>query len=299
MNRSAEQFCSLLSTAAGEPLIGSAGKTNVFFLLEYNGVWESKAFEKSAIPEAVKQQLDSFAKSLPAAKTLLIKQSSQARHRSIHFYIALTDENDPRLYLFELSSYEELLDLNLEGVLQGDERHAGRLQTAPLYLVCTNGRRDACCARFGFQVYEALKKTVGEAAWECSHLGGHRFASNVFHMPYGVLYGRVQPQDVKALAEQMQAGQIHLENLRGRAAYLPSVQAAEYYLRRESGELTLGTYRLKEAIETEPGRWRINFIAAATGAERRLEIMAEQSSEQVFESCTLDKSTRMVRYLLA
>ena len=67
MNKPEDQFCSLLSAAAGESLIGSAGKTDVYFLLEYNRAWEDKAFEKSDIPNEVKQQLSSFSKSLPAA----------------------------------------------------------------------------------------------------------------------------------------------------------------------------------------------------------------------------------------
>jgi len=297
MNKSEEQFCSVLSAAAGEPLIGSAGKANVFFLLEYNGAWDSQAFEKSAIPETIKQKLSGFAKSLPSAKVLLIKQSSRPQPNPIHFYVALANDTNSQLRLVELSAYEDLLDLDLSDLLGGDGQDTHYLQTGPLYLVCTNGRRDPCCARFAVQAYKTLKKLVGGAAWECSHLGGHRFAPNVYLMPFGILYGRVSSQDAVALVERTQARQMQLENLRGRSAYPPAAQAAEYYLRRQMGELALDAYRLVGTTETTPSSWLVSF-RTTSGAERRLEITARQGSDQVFESCTLDKSTRPVHYEL-
>lgn len=297
MSKPGVQFCSLLSAAASEPLIGSAGKTDVFLLLEYNSAWEDKAFEKSTLPPAVKQTLVDFAKSLPAAKILLIKRGLQPQSGLFHFFVVITNPQNPRLYRFDLRSYEELLDLSLANVVQGDQEYAGFLQSMQLYLVCTNGRRDLCCARFGLPVYEALKAIAGESAWECSHVGGHRFAPNVLQMPDGLLYGRVQPQEIAKLVSLAQAGQICLENLRGRSAYTPAVQAAEYYLRQQSGERSLTAYRLVDAIETEPGRWRVSFSTAA-GNLHRLEILVEQSQEQVFDSCTLDKSTQIISHSL-
>jgi hypothetical protein len=292
------KYCSLLSTAAGEPLFGSAGRTEIYFLLEYNGAWEDKAFEKSGIPEEVKGRLSNLSKELLASKILLIKHSSQAHREVIHFFIAIAREFNPRLYRFELRSYEELLDLDLAAVLRGNIAYADNLQQEPLYLVCTNGRRDLCCARFGFPVFEALKDKVGEAAWECSHIGGHRFAPNVLLLPYGVLYGRVQQQEVEELVHLTQAGMMRLENLRGRTVYPAAAQAAEYYLRQQTGESGMDSYRLVEAAELEPGNWRVRFISAQTGSHYLINISAEKTETRVFDSCMLDKLTSVVRYQL-
>ncbi len=38
------QYCSLLSTEAGEPLAGTASQATTWLLLEYSGVWGAKAF---------------------------------------------------------------------------------------------------------------------------------------------------------------------------------------------------------------------------------------------------------------
>jgi len=293
-----EKYCSLLSATAGEPLFGSAGRTEFYFLLEYNGIWEDKAFEKSDIPEVVKQRLSGFSKELPASKILLIKRSSHAHPGTIHFFVVIARELNPRLYRFAFHSYEELLGLDLAAVLQDDVKYAHKVQQEPLYLVCTNGRRDLCCARFGFPVFEALKDKIGDAVWECSHIGGHRFAPNVFHLPYGVLYGRVQPQDIEEFVHLTQAGQMRLENLRGRTVYPPTVQAAEYYLRQQTGEVGIDAYRLAETTELEPGSWLVRFVSNRTEKLYVLNIDAQKTETRVFDSCMLDKQTSIVRFHL-
>ena len=299
MNKPEDQFCSLLSAAAGESLIGSAGKTDAYFLLEYNRAWEDKAFEKSDIPNEVKQQLSSFSKSLPAAKVLVIKRGSHRRNEMIHFFVTTTDDRAPRLYRFELASYQELLDLDLAALLNGDKRYADKLQSEPLYLVCNNGRRDRCCARFGYPVYQALAERVGESAWECSHIGGHRFAPNFFHMPFGLLYGRVKLKDIEPFIERLQAGQIILENLRGRSAYPGPVQAAEYALRQRTGELGVMAYHLLDGLELQPGCWHARFAENRTDREYSLDVQVIKSEAKVFESCTLDKQTNIVEYIVS
>ena len=50
------------------------------------------------------------------------------------------------------------------------------LPPAPLLLVCTHGRRDACCAQFGRPTAMALARRYGTAVWETTHVGGDRFA---------------------------------------------------------------------------------------------------------------------------
>ena len=303
-----EKYCSVISEQLEEPLFGSAGQTDTFFLLEYNGAWEGKALEKSPLPSAVKERLNDLVKALPTAKSLLIKRGAQAigqtssgqpgLGQTINFYIAQAAEAGARLFRFELSAYEEVLDVDLPGVLAGQRRFEHYLQPGPLYLICTNGRRDLCCARFGFPVYQAIREKVGEAVWECSHVGGHRFAATVYHLPEGVLYGRVTLPVVPGLIAATQSGQMRLENLRGRSMYPQPVQAAEYYLRRESGEVGLDAYRLRQAIELSPGHWRVRFTSTSGSTEHELEIRLEKSDQQVFESCTLDKPTSIVQYKL-
>ncbi len=111
----------------------------------------------------MKERLKRFSKANPEVKVLLIRsglektvtesQIEPLRQRGqeeagIAFYAALAEETERRLYRFELGSYQELLELELEGFLSGGGAYEAKRTDEQLALVCTNGRRDLCCARF-------------------------------------------------------------------------------------------------------------------------------------------------------
>jgi hypothetical protein len=120
------------------------------------------------------------------------------------------------------------------------------------YLVCTNGARDPCCAIRGPAVAQALERAWPGQVYECSHLGGHRFAANVLVLPDGLCFGRLDTRDALALADELEDGRLPLEHLRGRTAYAPEQQAAEILARRELGLTGLGDMRLVEVSGSEP-----------------------------------------------
>ena len=67
----------------------------------------------------------------------------------------------------------------------------GAAAAEPVLLVCTNGRRDVCCAVRGRPVaLEAARRRPG-AVWESSHTGGHRFAPTGVLLPHGVTLARL------------------------------------------------------------------------------------------------------------
>ena len=100
------------------------------------------------------------------------------------------------------------------------------------YFVCTHGARDPCCAIRGLAVAQALERVRPGQVYECSHLGGHRFAANVLVLPDGLCFGRLDARSAPALAGELDAGRLPLEHLRGRTAYEPEQQAAEILVRR-------------------------------------------------------------------
>ncbi len=101
------------------------------------------------------------------------------------------------------------------------------------YLVCTNGARDPCCAIRGPTVAQALERARPGHVYECSHLGGHRFAANVLVLSDGLCFGRLDARTAPALADELDAGRLPLDHLRGRTTYEPEQQAAEILIRRE------------------------------------------------------------------
>ena len=112
--------------------------------------------------------------------------------------------------------------------------------TDPILLVCTNGRRDACCALRGRALTLALADEHAERTWESTHLGGHRFAANLVCLPHGIVYGRVPPDAGARLADLYLAGQLDPEHLRGRSAWPAPAQVAEVELRGRLGLIGRG-----------------------------------------------------------
>ena len=64
----------------------------------------------------------------------------------------------------------------------------------PILLVCTHGVHDTCCALRGRPVAAALAARWPGQVWECSHVGGDRFAPNVVVLPDGFYYGNLDPE---------------------------------------------------------------------------------------------------------
>ena len=136
-----------------------------------------------------------------------------------------------------------------------ERTRSGRRRGTPSerrYLVCTNGARDPCCAIRGPAVAQALERALPGQVYECSHLGGHRFAANVLVLPEGLLFGRLDARDALALAAELEGGRLPLEHLRGRTRYEPEQQAAEILARRQLGLTGLGDLRLVEGRGPEP-----------------------------------------------
>ncbi|PFK65638.1 sucrase ferredoxin, partial [Priestia megaterium] len=71
----------------------------------------------------------------------------------------------------------------------------------PVILVCAHGRHDPCCAVRGLPVGRALGERWPEQVWECSHIGGDRFAANVVVAPDGVYYGGLDAKSAVATVE--------------------------------------------------------------------------------------------------
>jgi hypothetical protein len=117
--------------------------------------------------------------------------------------------------------------------------------------VCTNGARDPCCAIRGPAVAQALERELPSRVYECSHLGGHRFAANVLVLPDGLCFGRLDARSAVGLAAELESGRLPLDHLRGRTALEPEAQAAEILVRRELGLTRLDDVRHVEGTTFE------------------------------------------------
>jgi hypothetical protein len=151
-----------------------------------------------------------------------------------------------------LPSDEHLLE-----VLAGAD--PGELSHEPLYLVCTHGRHDACCAVRGRPVAAALAAAYPERTWECSHVGGDRFAANVVVLPHGLFYGHVAAPRAVELAKHYDEGLVVPDLLRGSGAFTPPVQAAQHYARAAGHSLALNTLLPTSVRQLPNNHWQIDL----------------------------------------
>lgn len=103
-------------------------------------------------------------------------------------------------------------------------------------LVCTNGRHDSCCATYGRPLVRALRESQwANEVWECSHIGGDRFAANVVVLPDSLYFGGVDPLAAERLLRAHDEGRLDLECFRGRSTSRLPEQAAEHAVRARLG----------------------------------------------------------------
>jgi hypothetical protein len=276
-------FCSMQSLAVGEQLFGSTKQVSVYFLLEFDGRWEAEAFQDSAIHPLVKHWLQAALDTIPRSKVQLIRQQPRLAPTGIAFYAALVREVNPVLYAFHVESESDLLALDLLALAAEDPTYDDHIRAEPLFLACTHGRRDKCCARRGIPVYEQLAQHGGANVWQSSHLGGHRFAANVITLPYAITYGRMTPETAAALIDATRAGHMVPTSYRGRASYPKVAQAAEYYLRQETGVTGLEAFHFAGSERLAGDEWAVRFVDAENGAEHTVRMFEE--TIQVIANC--------------
>ncbi len=226
--------------ALGQPMAGSAAVDAGFLLIEHPGPWGSKALAESRlVPEPVKEWLAAEA-AARGVRIQLIRRPVTRRATSGH-RVFLAHPASGRLDVADLDDLAQLADLDL-----GLSTRAGPWQPYDGYLllVCTNGRRDVCCAEFGRPVALAAAAADPVAVWETTHLGGHRFAVAALTLPDGMSYGRLDAETVLAVLGAAAQGEVAVPHLRGRTAYVPVVQAAEAALLEHLGEVRGDALRL-------------------------------------------------------
>ncbi|MEE9255508.1 MAG: sucrase ferredoxin, partial [Pseudomonadales bacterium] len=213
-------YCSEESRAVGEPIYGTADHVHVWLLLEYRPIWRARAIEDNDLPAAASAWLERSVEATAAvglnARTQFLRQDEHDGE-AMNLFVALADDRQSHLYHFALENYDALTAIDLGDLLQTPQRYDDHQQSEPLVLVCTNGQRDLCCARFGRPVFDHLSERFGARVWQTTHLGGHRFAPNVALMPEGLVYGRVDLDVVDALMDAHHEGRMKPELLRGRS----------------------------------------------------------------------------------
>ncbi len=223
--------CSEQARALDEPLAGTAVHAPRWLCLEHPRPWPGgpSADVDPAVTELV-------ARSAAAGWRLtFIRRLGRAAHPGGHqVLLADTTVRSGRLHGFNVSHTAELLDLDL-AALAAENAPAlpGTPLEEPAVLLCTHGGRDPCCAFAGRALARAID--ADPTVWECSHLGGHRFAPTAVALPSGYLYGRLDADSITDVRSAAATGEVELAHCRGRSTWHAAGQVADITVRALTG----------------------------------------------------------------
>lgn len=208
-------------------MIATAAPALRWLLVEDPGPWGPDAHPTGTIARGVAGELRRQA-TAQNARLVLIR-----RHESLH----AAHEPGPRRYAWATCTpgatatrwHRARTDNDLSAI--ADPRDAPSIEgPSTIYLTCTQGRHDVCCALWGRPIARQLAALRPDASFECSHMGGDRFAANVVVLPWGLVYGQVELGDVDLVVEETEAERMVPRLLRGRSWYASPIQAALIHL---------------------------------------------------------------------
>ena len=290
--------CSAFSARLGEPLAGTAPVATAWLAIEQPGPWGAKALTQSHLDLHVGAELGRRAEGT-GLRIALIRRVG---------HHALTDADAPRRVLIcdtrpgtaavrslTISDPHDLLDLDLSALAAG-RLDIGEQHTNPAILVCTNGKRDRCCAELGRSLaLDLAEAAVSEPAvsdagtltaadiWEADHLGGHRFAPTAVVLPTGYVYGRLDVTTATAAVAAAARGQVVTEQARGRSTWSRPGQAADLALRAELQEFGTDTVRVVADQRLDDEHWSVDLVADEIAYRAIVEQSAAQEPRP--ESC--------------
>ncbi|KUO17601.1 sucrase ferredoxin [Streptomyces dysideae] len=284
--------CSTVSRDLDEPISGTAATATTWLLLEQPGPWGAKALTSSHLEPAVGRALETAAQGTGVRVALIRRPGRHAdcgtpAERQV--YVAHTVPGNVWLHGATTRDPRQLLDLDFAALGKGDPGTfdsvlgGGPHLGDPLALVCTNGKRDRCCALLGRPLAAELATSGVEGVWEVTHLGGHRFSPTLLVLPYGYAYGRAEAHAVKEVLHSIQEGRIVVEGCRGNSAWERPGQAAELAVRKATAEDAADVLSVVRTDGAAP-RWEVT-VTHVDGRRWRVVVAQGTSLPPRPESC--------------
>jgi hypothetical protein len=288
-------LCAAVSSANEEPLGATASRIDHWILIEYRGAWARDVLGECLFSPDLKAHLRAQLRGLERSRLLFVKKPERRAQPGRHVFFGCSRPGEERFFELEVGHQNDLLEFDFVAALAGDGGTAGLVER-PLFVVCTHGKRDRCCAKFGRPLYDALRhETDSDAVWQSTHVGGDRFAGNVVVLPHGLYYGRVGPGDTRSLLAAHAAGEVDLERYRGRSAYSFPVQAAEQTVRESEGLRGIGDLSFLGARSTADDAWRVRFRGPDL-AVHEVDVHAVLADEPAYLTCEAGEPKRAHRY---
>ena len=243
-------FCAEASAACGEELAGTAIAGCRFLVcLSFARAWPRKILDGPQLPDATVALLASLDR-MGHVRVQYLRHSEAVDSEHVELIVADTERG--RMRRWKLSDYRALEGIDWTSLTRYELPEGGDEASEPAILVCTHGKRDRCCAKWGGAFWRELLAQHDHPSvqlWQTSHLGGHRFAPTALVLPWGFQYGRLSAEDAIGLLDAVAAGDMYrIDLLRGRVAWTAPAQVAEIAARRQSGGRRYGAVTPTEVV---------------------------------------------------
>lgn len=262
------------------PALGTAPHARFWVALEQNGSWGATALLQSDLDQAVGQALTDLVGPAGGQALLVRDPLDHAAGTTGHTVLLAGGSMDaPWLGRATLDDPSRLVDLLRDWLATGSDEMPSWLEPGePVLLVCTNGKRDKCCAIKGRPVAVALAREFAGRVWESSHLHGHRFATTALCLPSSHLVARLD----EPLGRALLAGdwsQLDADHDRGLTLLPQPLQVAESHVRSLVGG-SVGPLTF-----VGPDADGQVTVGAATGQQWRLRITSRTLGLSLPKSC--------------
>lgn len=245
--------CSFVAEAAGDAHEGSAPPAEQWFLVEHPGPWGPRSPTGSDIAPEALAALSGWAEEVGARVVLVRRPGREVRGRRARRWFRV----DSRAGHESIRTGEFTADAELAAAVRGP----GEPFDGPLHLVCAHGRHDTCCAVRGRPVAASLAARSPGRTWECSHIGGCRFAPVLVLLPHGYALGHVAAPEAPEIVEDYRAGRVPAHRVRGRTSLPPAAQAAQHHARMATGSRGVDDLRLVRAELEGDAYWRVELAS--------------------------------------
>ena len=256
--------CSVLAREREDPFFATAPPAQRWLLVEHPGPWGPQALSGAGFDEDVVAGIDAYCRSSGARFQLIRRTAARGAPTQDHGRFALVDCRVGH----ESVRWGRVEDpAELPAALADPERTTTP-SDEPIYLVCTHGRHDACCAMRGRPVAAVLAAVHAERTWETTHTGGDRFAANAILLPHAIVLGQVPPTEALELVAEYEQGRVDTHRMRGRAGLAPCVQAAQHHVRLALDERGVDALAPRGVEQGEGGLWTVHLDGAGHGELR-------------------------------
>lgn len=247
--------CAESARLAGDPLEATAPPADHWLLVEHPGPWGRHAITESGLDPVVAAAFADWTRTHRSRVALIRRPGARPGYGPPRQWF-LVDSRPGRESVRRgiVTAHRDLLDVLADPA-------AGTPSVEPIYLVCTHGRHDTCCAIRGRPVAAALVQRFADRVWECAHVGGDRFAANLVLLPHGLYYGQVAPQVAADLVERYARGHVHPALLRGRSSVVPAAQAAQHHARLATGETGIDALPVCSVGRLDDSTWSVRLDA--------------------------------------